>query len=155
MKKIQVKSLNDLDIVLNVTRALFDKKGEAEVIIKNIDESITDAQRGLYFVWCGVIGTDLGNTKDEQHQYFKERYLLNIYINDPVNHPEFIGVVDNMQIIKANCPEQYAATRALIIGGVSITSAKKLNMIDLLDEVDGMARSLNIRLPAPPREGLR
>ena len=155
MKKIQVKTLDDLDIVLNVTRALFDKKGEAEVIVKNIDESITDAQRGLYFVWCGVIGADLGNTKDEQHQYFKERYLLNIYINDPVNHPEFIGIVDNMQVIKANCPEQYAATRALIIGGVSITAAKKLNMIDLLDEVDGMARSLNIRLPAPPREGLR
>ena len=155
MKKIQVKSLEDLDIVLNVSRALFDKKGECEVIVKNIDESITDAQRGLYFVWCGVIGADLGNTKDEQHQYFKERYLLNIYINDPVNHPEFIGVVDNMQVIKANCPEQYAATRALIIGGVSITAAKKLNMIDLLDEVEGMARSLNIRLPAPQREGIR
>ena len=155
MKKIQVKTLDDLDIVLNVSRALFDKKGECEVIVKNIDESITDAQRGLYFLWCGVIGADLGNTKDEQHQYFKERYLLNIYINDPVNHPEFIGIVDNMQVIKANCPEQYAATRALIIGGVSTTAAKKLNMIDLLDEVEGMARSLNIRLPAPPREGLR
>ena len=154
MKKIQVKTLDDLDIVLNVSRDLFDKKGECEVIVKNIDESITDAQRGLYWVWCGVIGADLGNTKDEQHQYFKERYLLNIYINDPVNHPEFIGVVDNMQVIKANCPEQYAATRALIISGVSTTAAKKLNMIDLLDEVDGMARSLNIRLPAPPRDGL-
>ena len=41
-------------------------------------ESITTAQRGLYFVWCGVIGNDLGNSKDEQHQYFDTKFLLSI-----------------------------------------------------------------------------
>lgn len=154
MKIVKINSLDDLDILLRVARAQFDSKGSLDVVIKNQDESITSEQWGLYFIWCGVIGADLGNTKDEQHQYFKERYLLRIFINDPVNHPEFIGVVENMKIIKERCPEQYEANRRLVINGVHLRDTTKQNMMDLLNEVDAMARELDIRLPAPPRKGM-
>ena len=154
MKTVVVKTLDDLDVVLRVARSHFDQHGETQVVIKNIDESITDAQRAYHFVLCGIIGADLGNTKDEQHQYFKERFLLNIYIADIENHPEFAGVVENMQTVKKHCPEQYPAIRKLVIGGVSITDATKANMAELLTEEIAFARDHQIRLPAPPRDGL-
>ena len=154
MKTVVMRTLDDLDVVGRVTRAHWEKYGETCVIIKNVDESITDAQRAYHFVLCGIIGTDLGNSKDEQHQYFKERFLLNIYINDPENHPEFIGVVDNMLTVKQHCPERYPAIRKLVVGGVSIKHATKQNMMELLTEEINFANSHQIRLPAPPREGL-
>ena len=155
MKKVQIRNQEDKAIVSTLIDAHLTFKGECEVIIKNIDESITDAQRSLYFVWCGVIGADLGNTKDEQHQYCKERYLLNIYIDDPENHPEFKGVAENMNIIKQQCPDEFWPLRRLVLDGLTIRTATKENMIELLNEVEGMARGLDIRLPAPPRDGLR
>ena len=154
MKTVVMEKLDDLDIVARVIRTHFDKYGKTCVVVKNVEESLTDAQRGLYWVWTGIIGADLGNTKDEQHEYFKERYLLNIFINDPENHPEFSGVVDNMKIIKERCPEQYAANRALVMAGVSTMDATKGNMSELLKEVETMARNNSIRLPPPPRDGL-
>ena len=154
MKTVVVHTLDDLDVVLRVVRAHFDQNGETQVVVKNVDESITDAQRAYHFVLCGIIGADLGNTKDEQHQYFKERFLLNIYINEIENHPEFDGVVDNMRTVKLHCPEQYPAIRKLVIGGVSIKHATKQNMMELLDEEITFARNHQIRLPLPPRDGL-
>ena len=154
MKTITMSCLDDLDIVARIARDHFDKYGKTLVVVKNVEESLSEAQRGLYWVWVGVIAADLGNTKDEQHQYFKERYLLKIYINDPENHPEFVGVAENMRIIKERCPEQYAANRALVLAGVSTLDATKENMAELLKEVENMARSNQIRLPAPPRKGL-
>ena len=97
MKTVIVRELDDLDIALRVIRAHHDQHGETQVVIKNVDESITDAQRAYHFVLCGIIGADLGNTKDEQHQYFKERFLLNIYIADIENHPEFAGVEERLR----------------------------------------------------------
>ena len=154
MKTVIMKTLDDLDVVARVARAHFDKHGETMVVVKNLDESITDAQRAFHFVLCGIIGADLGNTKDGQHQYFKERFLLNIYINDTENHPEFIGVVDNMMTVKKHCPEQYSAIRKLVVGGVSIKDATKANMMELLTEEIGFASDHQIRIPLPPREGL-
>jgi len=154
MKTVIVRELDDLDIALRVIRAHHDQHGETQVVIKNVDESITDAQRAYHFVLCGIIGADLGNTKDEQHQYFKERFLLNIYIADIENHPEFIGVVDSMQTVKAHCPEKYPSIRRLVIGGVSIKDATKANMMELLTEEINFANSHQIRIPLPPRSGL-
>jgi len=76
MRKLTVEKLDDLDIVLNVTRAMFDSKGKLHVIVKQFEESFTDEQKGYYFVLCGIIGAELGNSKDEQHQYFKERFSI-------------------------------------------------------------------------------
>jgi hypothetical protein len=154
MRTVEIKNLDDLDILLRVARNHFEKNGQALAVIKNIEESLTDAQRGYYWVLCGIIGNDLGYTKDEMHQTFKERFLLNTFINDTDNHPSFVGVVDNMKIIKERCPEQYAATRELILNGVSTMDATKANMMELLKEVLGVARNHQIKIPLPPRSGL-
>lgn len=154
MKTISVKKLSDRDIVLNVIGEFYDKYSACEVVVKTLQESLTDQQRKLYFTWMGIIGADLGNSKDEQHQQMKEKFLLKIYIADPENHPEFVGVVDNMQIVRLQCPEQFPALRKLVFGGLSIMDATKKNMIDLLREVEALARSLDIRLPAPERKGM-
>ena len=155
MDLISVKSPADKQAVSLTIDAYLTMNGECDVTVKKLDESLTDAQRKLYWVWCKIIGDSQGNTKTEQHWIFKKRFLLKIYVSDPDNHPEFVGVIGNMQTIKVQCPEQFPAMRKLVYSGLSITKAKKHNMIDMLNDVEAFSRDNNIRLPAPERKGLR
>jgi hypothetical protein len=154
MKTIDMRTLTDLDIVLRVGRDHLEKHGECRVVIKHIEETLTDAQRAYHWVLSGIIGADTGATKNDQHKYFKEHFLLNIYINDPENHPESIGVVDHMQVVKKNCPEQYQYVRGLVLKGVSLKDATKTNLMELLTEEINFANQHQVRIPLPPRSGL-
>jgi len=154
VKKIEVKELDDLDICLKVIRTQFDLKGKQEVTVKNWKESLNDAQRGCYWWWIGYIATDLGNTKEEMHRIYKEQFLLNIFLGDPDNHPEFTELVNNMLALKEGLPERFEFFRNLVIDGLSHLDATVKNMRDLLTEVSNHAAGLDIRLPAPKRRDL-
>ena len=155
MKKIKIESLEQLDKAVEIARTYFMKKPPIDVVVKQHSESLTDSQRGLYWQWVRVIAADLGNTDIEQHEYFKERFFVNIYIADPDNHPAFIGVAENMKIVREQCPEQYPSIRQLVMKAVSHLDATKENMQQALREVENFAHGYQVRLPAPPREGLK
>lgn len=154
MKKVTVENLNDLDIVLNVTRAMHEAQGKLQVIIKKFAPNLSEEQRGLYFKWMGEIGAELGNTKEEQHRHYKERFLLNIYIQDTEGHPGFAEMAASIRAIKQDNPQEYKHIRNQIIDLVSITSASVDNMRDYLKEISNDARNLNIRLTIPEMKGL-
>ena len=154
MKTLSMKSLDDLDSILLVAREEYEKHGDRQVVIKKLTESISEAQRGLYWWWLKYIGAEHGNSKDEQHMIFKEQFLLRIYLNDVENHHEFADLVKNMQIIKHKAPEQYPTIRAFVIRETHIADATVENMKDYLKEIEAHARDYQIRLPAPDRDGL-
>lgn len=154
MKKISVKSLDDLDIVLRVVRSQFEEHGARTVVIKKLTASVKEEQRGLYWRFLSVIAGDIGNTKEEQHRIYKELFLLNIYLHDPENHPEFVELVDNMRLIRDQAPEQYKVVREFVIDNVSHMDATVTNMRDYLIEIENHARGLQIMLPANTREGV-
>jgi hypothetical protein len=154
MKTVEMKSLDDLDVLLRVARTQFEAHGNLSISIKNLDESLREAQRGLYWVFVGVVGADLGNTKEEQHRIYKEMFLLNIYLHDPENHSEFVDLVENLKIIRENSPEQYPMVRKWVVDKISHMDATKDNMTEYLKEIENHATGLQIRLPAPDRKGI-
>ena len=55
MKELEVKCLDDLDIVFNVCQDQFNRHGSVYVSVKKLDESLREAQRGLYWRWIKPI----------------------------------------------------------------------------------------------------
>ena len=108
-RTITVQTQQDISIVSNVCAAMLDKDGKLSVTVKKYDETLSDKQRRIYFTWVGIIGGELGYTKDEQHLILKERFLLNIFLGDFDNHNHYT-LMDgwkNLLIVKdARVPER-------------------------------------------------
>jgi len=154
MKKIEMKTLDDLDIVLRVARTIYEAQGPLDIIIKKHSRDLSAEQRALYWMWMGVIGAEIGNTKEEQHQVFKERFLIGIYIRDTVGHPGFAEMAASIKALKYDRPNEYHSIRAQVLRLVSITDASVENMTEYLNEIQAEARSLNIKLPMPETRGI-
>jgi hypothetical protein len=153
-KKIDVSSLDDLDAVLRILRQRFDTSGRQTVIISNYERNISSEQRGLYWMWLGVISSELGDTKDELHKVFKERFLLNIFLADIDNHQDFAGLTENMRVVKKLAPDQFPAIRSFVMSQLSIMDATTTNMSQYLKEIENEAINMRIRLPLPELQGL-
>lgn len=153
-KKIDVSSLDDLDAVLRILRQRFDTSGRQTVIIGNFERNISVEQRGLYWMWLSIVAAELGNTKEELHKVFKERFLLNIFLSDIENHKDFEGLTENMRIVKTLAPDQYPAIRLFVMSQLSIMDATVDNMRQYLKEIESEANNMRIRLPIPELQGL-
>ena len=154
MKTITVKCLTDLKAVKLIVKQEFKEHGSRLVTVKKLTESVREAQKGLYWIWCGVIGAEHGNTKLEQHRIFKEKFFLRVYVNDEENHPQYKEIAEHMQAVKLNAPDTHKVLRNFIIDETHIADATKENMMEILTEISALARDFQIRLPAPDRDGL-
>lgn len=154
MKSITIDKLADLDILLRVARTLFESQGKLTVIVKKYERDISAEQRGLYFQWVGIIGSELGYTKDECHNLYKERFLANIFLADPENHQQFCDAVAAMRDVKNSYELAYVTIRKYILAELSITKATTKNMSAYMEEIENDARGLNIRLPLPEDKGI-
>ena len=117
-----------------------------EVIIRPYKVNLSDQQRKLYFLWCGVIGNDLGNTKDEMHLTLKKKFLVPIYEREHEGYA-------NMMLALRNVYKQSQADGMLLYERVmemtSIMDAKVSEMKEYLDNISQFAAELGIRLPVP------
>jgi uncharacterized protein Yka (UPF0111/DUF47 family) len=155
MRTVTVSTLDDLDIVLNVTRKEFDSHGKLNVVVKQFEESLSDKQRGLWWRWIGVICADTGDTKEDFHRQAKERIFLPIFLRDETNHIALVQAVNTMKSIKSQVsPAQYHELRDYIIKNVSHLDATVANMAEALKQLESEAISLQIKLPPPPGPGL-
>jgi len=154
MKKITMTKHEDLDAILYVARSMFDSTGPLDVTIKKHAKDLSAEQRGLYWMWVGIIGAEIGNTKDEQHLIFKERFLISIYARDPEGHPGFAEMATSIKALKNERPEEYKHIREQVIRLVSITDATIDNMTVYLNEIESEARNLRIQLPMPDFRGM-
>lgn len=154
MKIVNVKSLDDLDIVLRVARAMHESIGDLAVVIKKAEQSLSDEQRKLYFSWIGIIGTELGYSKDEYHRLMKYMYLARIYILDPDNHPGFAEMARSIMAIKDTHPAEYECIKSQVINLISIRDATVANMREFLTAIKHHAINHNIVLPLPQMRGL-
>ena len=150
-RTITVQSTQDITIVSNVVTAMLDKDSKLSVTVKKYDETLSDKQRRIYFKWVGIIASELGYTKDEQHIALKERFLMPIFLEDFDNHNHYT-LMDgwkNLQIVKEARPDLYDGLYQSILASVSITNASAINMREYLTEIDNLARGLGIALPKP------
>lgn len=155
MRSVTVDTLDDLDIVLNVTRKEFDSHGKLKVVVKQFEESLSDKQRGLYWRWVGVFCADTGDTKDDFHRQAKERIFLPIFLRDIENHLGLVQAANTMKSIRNQVSmEQYQEIRKYIIDNVSHLNATVKNMAEVLKQLESEAISLQIKLPPPTGPGL-
>jgi len=155
MREINVETLDDLDIALNVIRHEFNKNGKQQVIVKNSDDTISSRQRGLYWRWVGIMAAENGDTKEDFHTQAKERIFLNIFLADQINHQELCGVVAVMKELRPGVDTgKYKTVREYIISKISHLDATVKNMMDVLRQLEVEAAFLGIVLPPPPGPGL-
>jgi hypothetical protein len=120
------------------------------VTIKPFKETLTDRQRKFYWVWCEVMGKDLGYTKDEMHETLKGKFLFPIMLQHPDDYPEITTLVEQVRAVRAKGLTAEADLIAKTVAPmVSITKAKVPHMGSYLDEIYGLARENNINLPMP------
>jgi len=154
MKIVTVKTVDDLDIVLRVVRAMLEASGSLAVIVKKAERNLSEEQRKLYWSWVGIIGSELGYEKDEMHQVLKEQYLTSIYLHDPDNHPGFAEMVAGINAIKGDYPAEHAHIRRQVLRLISTMDATVTNMRDYLNAIKQHAINYNIALPLPEMQGI-
>ena len=150
MRTLTIDQLTDLDIVLRVARDLYEKHGKQSVVIKNFDESLSEKQRRLWWLWVGTICVDVGDTKDDFHNQAKERIFLPIFLRNPENHQGLCDAVATMKGIRGKATAQeYAMIRKYIVDHISHMDATTSEMREALKQLESEAISLGIVLPKP------
>lgn len=150
-KEIKVKSVYELKIVFNLIKEMLRNRKKVFVSIKTSAESLSDKQRGLYWLWLEDIAADQQDNKVDLHWHYKERFLLPIFLAD-VDNPNHFHIHEawrNLQIVRRERPDMYQSMLKLIVSGVSIQDSSKDNMLEYLKEIDRHASSLGIRLRRP------
>ncbi len=152
MKKVEVKTLDDLDIVLRVARAMFDLKGKVEVLIKELKLDRSLEQNALYWKWLSVIAAETGHSKEEMAEIYKGKFLIAIFARDD---PEYAEMAHAIKQVKQQSPKDYQAIRTQVIKMTSTTKCNVTQMREYLNLIDRHAGTeLNIRLPLPEHQGL-
>ncbi len=98
-------------------------------------------------MWEGVIGKDLGESKDEVHRRHKESFLLPILERDDAG---FAVMMETVRDLYRKGQQAQARQAHRVI--VDLSSTTRLNveqMTEFLNEIEQEARGLNIRLPYP------
>jgi hypothetical protein len=118
-----------------------------DLLIQEHKKDISAEQRALYFVWMGIIGGSLGESKEEMHERYKDRFLVNIYERDDEDYAEMIQALRN--VYTKGMKQEALALRKRIVALTSITVASSKQMSELMTLIEHDAASLAIRLPFP------
>jgi len=117
--------------------------GTDEVIVQEHKRNRSAEQNSIYWKWLTVIGNDLRNTKDEQHDIYKRMFLIPIFTRDNQGFADMMASVDGMNAT------DYDIFSREILKLTSTTQASVKQMSEFLDDIQYNATSLGIRLPAP------
>jgi len=117
-----------------------------EVIIKPHKKDRSLDQNALYWKWLTVIAADLGETKEDVHERYKGKYLVNIYERD---NPEYAEMVQSIRTIwRQGMKKEATALRNSIVSLTSTATATVPQMSEYMNAVEQDAIKLGIRLPA-------
>lgn len=122
-----------------------------EIIIREAKKDISAEQRGLYFKWMGIIGEEIGQTKDEMHFQSKDRHLVPIFCRDDIEYAEMWSSM--VAVREAGMVKEADILMHGIVKETSITKASVKQMAEYMNEVEREAAGLGIRLPHPDDRG--
>lgn len=150
MKKIIVESLDDLDIVLKIVRNLFEINGKQQVTVKNFKRDRSAEQNSLLWKWYTEIGNELGSTKEEMHNIYREKFLIGIFVRDD---PEYSQMASAIRSIEDASHKQFIRTKVIAL--TSTTDCSVDQMREYLDNIKmHAATELNIKVSLPELKGL-
>lgn len=130
----------------NYTQANFENK-PLVVTITCKQESLSAAQRRLYWLWMTEYGKQRGLDKEEASAFFKYKYLSIIYNRDNVGeYPETFKV---MRELKESGSTGYEPLRQFVSNRMSITEATTKQMAEFLTDIEVWCLKDGVKLTCP------
>jgi len=121
-----------------------------EVIIKPYKKDRSASQNSLLWKWYTIIGAELGESKEDIHERYKNKFLVNIYERDD---PEYSAMIQALRDVwRHGMHAEAAGLRKKIVSLTSTTGATVKQMTEYLENIERDAASLGIRLPFPEDE---
>jgi hypothetical protein len=118
-----------------------------EVIVREHKKDRSICQNSLLWKWYTIIAAELGESKEDVHERYKDKYLVNIYERD---NPEYAEMVQSLRVVYQKGMKQEALSlRKRIVALTSTTTATVAQMSEYMTNVDRDAASLAINLPHP------
>ena len=117
------------------------------VRIDQKQETLSSAQRRLYWLWMTEYGKQRGLDKEEASAFFKYKYLSIIYNRDNVGeYPETFKV---MRELKESGSTGYEPLRQFVSNRMSITEATTKQMAEFLTDIEMWCLKDGVRLTCP------
>lgn len=130
----------------NYTQANFENK-PLVVRIDQKEETLSHAQRRLYWLWMTEYGKQRGLDKEEASAFFKYKYLSIIYNRDKVGeYPETFKV---MRELKESGSSGYEPLRQFVSNRMSITEATTKQMAEFLTDIEMWCLKDGVKLTCP------
>jgi hypothetical protein len=104
-------------------------------------------QNALYWKWLTIIGNELGESKEDVHERYKDKFLVNIYERDNTDFAEMIHAL--REVWRQGMKVEAAGLRKHIVSLTSTTTATVKQMTEYLQNIEHDAASLAIALPHP------
>ena len=145
-QKILLLSEEHRNRVLTIIKAL-PLTPTLEIIIQEHGKNRSLDSNALYWSWMTIIGNELGEPKEEVHERYKDKFLVNIYDRD---NPEYAEMIQSLRNVwKHGMQDEAINLRKKIVALTSTTTATVKEMTEYLECIDRDAASLAIMLPHP------
>ena len=149
--RLVIKNHSDINYVigyLNTNHAKAANEGKPLVVTVNCkQESLSAAQRRLYWLWMTEYGNYRGLDKEEASSFFKYKYLSVIYNRDNVG--EYPETFRTMKELKKTGASQYEALRQFVANRISITEATTKQMKEFLNDIEIFCLKDGVKLTCP------
>ena len=127
-----------------------DALNDGKPLVVRIDqkqETLSGAQRRLYWLWMTEYGKQRGLDKEEASAFFKYKYLSIIYNRDNVGeYPETFKV---MRDLKKSGSSGYEPLRQFVSNRMSITEATTKQMAEFLTDIEMWCLKDGVKLTCP------
>jgi hypothetical protein len=118
-----------------------------EVVIRVHKKNRSVDQNRLLWEWLTIIGNALGESKEDVHERYKDKFLVQIFERDD---PEYAEMVQSLrEIWKQGMKKEAVSLRKRIVSFTSTTTANVAQMSEYLHCIELDAASLAIKLPLP------
>jgi hypothetical protein len=118
-----------------------------EIDIREYKKDRSVAQNRTLWLWLSIIGNELGESKEELHEKYKDKFLVNIFERDNQDYAEMVGSLRN--VYRHGLKDEAVALRRRIVALTSTTTATVAQMQEYLQNIERDAANLGIRLPCP------
>lgn len=127
-----------------------DALSDGKPLVVRIDqrqETLSSAQRRLYWLWMTEYSKQRGLDKEEASAFFKYKYLSIIYNRDNVGeYPETFKV---MRDLKKSGSSGYEPLRQFVSNRMSITEATTKQMAEFLNDIEVWCLKDGAKLTCP------
>lgn len=151
-KEFTIRHIDDLKKIGFFVENQLKNEEKLTVIVKPFAPNITDAQRGLYFDWMTQIGSELGDSKEYYHDFFKAKFLINIFRRDDSDYEAAVQAV--VKTRAAGLVDEADTIARQIRDMTSITNADKTQMSEYMENIKHFAATEMRIAVKQPDDGL-